>query len=458
MSLVANLKEEELIRANEIPVQLPKIDLVWPDEYKKLPKEVKDDYIFDEKRNCYMVPDYIWAEKWRQHGPYYRDEKHPNYIKWAIGGSTLPELYDGSALSNILYLYKGQHGSPYKSAIEEYAEKAGFDMLPVQKGDDSVFFVGHNEEQSIRDMFVRLYSNDHPEDTIEVINDTHMYQCGRKNDNGTLKHPYCLIDPDGIVVINGKRGVLECKTCNFKSEDYKLWKSGKVPLKYYLQVCWYMACLNVSYAYIVCKMGMSESDYTYIFIQRDLEIEEEIFKMADDFVKCLEAGVEPDTSGQDTSLIYRYYLRRMGEVNADAEPEEISADKKDVAIKLSAINNLIEAKQKEIDDLKKQREMLLVNEILPELKSYEAPYVSIPNGPSDEIQIKFRKKPTFTIDEERLKKERPDIYKTYVENVEKFNTTLFKKEQPDVAKLYRKVQHVTDAYMNYCEVKFAQKK
>ena len=142
----------------------------------------------------------------------------------------------------------------------------------------------------------------------------------------------------------------------------------------------------------------------------------------------------------------------------EAENQRKLKDVAETEANIAKAQKQAELKQKEIDDLKKQREMLLVNEILPELKSYEAPYVSIPNGPSDEIQIKFRKKPTFTIDEERLKKERPDIYKTYVENVEKFNTTLFKKEQPDVAKLYRKVQHVTDAYMNYCEVKFAQKK
>ena len=291
-----------------------------------------------------------------------------------------------------------------------------------------------------------------------MINDTHMYQCGAKNDDGSLKHPYCLIDPDGIVVINGVKGVLECKTCNFKSEDYGLWKKGKVPLKYYLQVCWYMAALNLPYAYIVCKMGMSESDYTYIFIKRDMEIEEEIFKMADSFIRCLEGGQLPDTAGQDVDLVYRFYLRKMGEVDAKAEPEELPADKKDAAMRISEINNLIAAKEKQIADLKKQRESILLNDIFPELKSPEAPYAFIENGTGEEIQIKFRKSPAFRIDEERLKAERPDVYDTYVVNSPKFNVTLFKKEQPDLAKEYRKIQSVTDAYMNYSEVRFVRKK
>ena len=162
MSLVSKLNVKNLVHAGEEPVQLPKIDLVWPDEYRKLPKEVKDDYVFDAARNCYMVPDVTWAKNWRAHGPFYKDEKDPRYIKWAIGGSTLPVLFDGSELSRMLYLYDGQHGSPYKSAAEEYAAKTGMELLPEPKKDDGVLFVGHNEEQSIRDMFVRLYANDHP--------------------------------------------------------------------------------------------------------------------------------------------------------------------------------------------------------------------------------------------------------------------------------------------------------
>ena len=458
MSLVSTLNVKELTKAGETPVQLPKIDLVWAEEYERLPKEVKEDYVFDGKRNCWMVPDYIWAANWRKHGPFYKDENHPSYIKWAIGGSTLPVLFDGSELSKMLYLYDGQHGSPYKTAIEEYATKTGMELLPEPPKDDGVLFVGHNEEQSIRDMFARLYANDHPEDTVEVINDTHMYQCGARNEDGSLKHPYCLIDPDGIVVINGVRGVLECKTCNFKSEDYGLWKKGKVPLKYYLQVCWYMAALNLPYAYIVCKMGMNESDYVYIFIKRDFEIEDEIFKMADDFIRCLETGAMPSTDGQDIDLVYKFYLRKMGEVDASAEPEEIPADKKDAAMRISAINNLIAAKEREITDLKKQRESILVGEIFPELKSPDAPYAYIENGPGEEIQIKFRKSPSFKVDEERLKSERPDIYKAYLVSSPKFNAALFKKEQPDLAREYRKKQSVTEAYANYSEVKFVARK
>mgnify|MGYP000223048765 CR=1 FL=1 len=97
-------------------------------------------------------------------------------------------------------------------------------MKEKKKIGSDVLWVGHNEEPSIRNLFKRNYCKDHPLDIVKVINDCHMYQCGMRDHTGKLLYPFVLCDLDGLVEINGVTGILECKTCNKGSEDYKLWK------------------------------------------------------------------------------------------------------------------------------------------------------------------------------------------------------------------------------------------
>ena len=185
-----------------------------------------------------------------------------------------------------------------------------------EKIGSDVLWVGHNEEPSIRNLFKRNYCKDHPLDIVKVINDCHMYQCGMRDHTGKLLYPFVLCDLDGLVEINGVTGILECKTCNKGSEDYKLWKKHIVPLKYYLQVCWYMLCMNLPYGYIVAKWGLLPSECVYIYIERNFDVENLIIKMAQDFLEAVKTKQPPDLNNQNMDRLFVYWRKKNGQSKA----------------------------------------------------------------------------------------------------------------------------------------------
>lgn len=440
-----------LILKNADPIRFFKTDNVFQDELVKIPKELQGQYDYNPESRNYTLREEEWL-KWRTHGPFWRHPEHPRYVDVAIGGSDIAALFDGSELSKRLFLYEGQHGSPYKTAIELFYEKTG-QTLPLQeKKTEDIFWVGHNEEASIRNLFKKLYKKDHPADTVEVFNDTYMYQCGIKKKDGSLQYPYCLLNCDGIVVINGLAGILECKTCNFTSEDYQLWKNGICPLKYYLQVCWYMAGLNLPYAYIICKWGLQPQDCTYIYIERNLEIEKSLFVMADEFVSCVRTGKEPSVEGQDIERLYTFWRKKMGNFVPKAPVVELPVKKKLAITKIATLNKEEEAIKERLEEIEIERETILVKDIFPVFGDSNIGSVQLSE---DEVcYIKLRTKGRFPgIDTDKLKAEKPEIYDMYVSLEPKFNTSLFRKEQKIILEDYMKEDtSLTETKRNYCEL------
>lgn len=447
----------ELILPNAAPVKFFKIDMLFQDEYDAMPENIREAYEFNEETRTYTLPNYEWLE-WRKHGPYYEDPNHPQYITTAIGGSDIAALFDGSELSKHLFMYEGQHGSPYKTAIELFYEKTGQELPLKETVKEDVFWTGHNEEPTIRNLFQKMYQKDHPEDIVNVYNDCHMYQCGRKDSSGNLLYPFVLCDLDGVIEINGIKGVLECKTCNFTSEDYNLWKQGIVPLKYYLQACWYMACMNYPYAYICCKMGLQPSDFVYIYIERNLEIEKMILEMGAEFVKCVETGTEPDITGQSVKRLYTFWRKKMGNYKPEAPAVELNPSLKTTVIKINGINKELEGLKQQVTDLEEMRMKLLVENIFPVMG--DSNFCTVDLSPTEYAQLKLKKSSRRPpIDTEKLQTELPDIYALYTIKEEKFNSTLFRKEQKNLVEQFeQKDDTLTETKQNYCEVVIKEKK
>lgn len=443
---------ESLVVHDEQPVIHPKIEFMFPDEYEQLPVVLKPDYMFDDETRTYKLPEYIW-HKWRKHGPYYKDASDPRYVDVAIGGSDIAVLYEGSTLSNWLYRYEGQHGSTYKIPVELWCEKTERPLPMIEPGKADIFFAGHNEEPSIRNLFKYHYQKEHPLDVCEVINDTHMYQCGRKDENGQLLLPFCLCNLDGITVINGVRLGLECKTCQKGSEDYLLWKKGVVPLKYYLQVCWYMLGANLPGFYICCKWGIGINDFTYIFIERDFEVEQALIAMAKEFVECVRNDVEPTLAGNNVERLYVYYRKKQGPFKKDATPVKLDDSYMETMVELSIIQDEIEKANNSIKSLKKKREQILLKDIFPAIGTANKCYV--PNGKKAIVCI-TKAEPTRKaeyIQEEKLKKEMPELYRNYVQTEHVFNRHLFLREHPAIAEKYLQYDLLTDARKDYCKIR-----
>ncbi len=150
-------------------------------------------------------------------------------------------------------------------------------------------------------------------DIVEVINDCHMYQCGARDKDGKLKYPFVLCDLDGIVKINGVAGILECKTCNIGSEDYRIWKSGKSPFEILSAVLLLHALHEPSIRIYMRKSGASPpQECAYMYIERNFEVEEMIVDMAEKFIQCVKTNTPPDLKGQNMDRLFVFLEEKDG--------------------------------------------------------------------------------------------------------------------------------------------------
>ena len=456
--LPTNTDLKTLVLPRATPIQHFKIAGMFEDEYCALPEEFKPFYEYDEENRQYTLNELEWL-RWRKHGPYHRHPDDARYIKHTLGGSDIAALFDGSALSKSLHLYDGQHGSNYKCKMELYYEKIEKKLPLVEKKDTDLFWCGHNEEPSIRSIFKKRYCDDHPLDIVKVINDCHMYQCGIRDKYGALLYPYVLCDLDGLVQINGITGILECKTCNKNSEDYKLWVKKIVPLKYYLQICWYMLCMNMPYAYICAKWGLSLSESCYIYVERDFAVEKLLLDVAKDFIDCVDKHIPPEPDGQNIDRLFVCWRRKMGNHKSDEPPVKLDRQYRHIVSTLSSINNGLKTYSCLSDDLRKQRNDILAKDIFPVLGDASEAIVDYSATSNVRIRVKDKSEHSrMTVDAENLKKSAPNLYQRYVKPV--FDAKLFLREMannPDAAEFIIEDSTLTESKMNYCDIRLEPK-
>lgn len=457
MALPTRTDLSTLVVPGEKPIQHFKIAGLFEDEWMQLPDDLKNAYEYNPETRQYTLSELEWL-KWRKHGPYHEHPDDARYIDVTLGGSDIAVLFDGSKLSEELYLYEGQHGSNFKAAIELFYEKTGRKLALQEKKNADVLWIGHNEEPSIRSMFKRMYQNDHPLDIVNIYNDNHMYQCGKRDKMGKLSYPFVLCDLDGIVEINCIKGVFEAKTCNKGSEDYQLWKNGAVPLKYYLQCCWYMLCMNLPYAYIAVKWGLSTSEFRYMYIERNFEVEELILEMAQDFIWHVKNNIEPSTDGQNVERLCVFWRKKMGNPKTSEEKAVLSDELKDDVMELSYITDEIASLQKKINELQTQKKEILVRSIFPNIN--DSSVAEVDYSPVTKLELTVREKRNrIKVDTERLMKEQPELYEHYLVTETSFNERLFMQEQQMLMETYGKEDDsLTDSMTNFCKVRAIKKK
>lgn len=457
MPLPTKTDLKNLIRPYCDPIQHWKIDNVFQDELSSYPAEIQENYVYNEETRTYTLMETEWL-KWRRHGPYHDHPEDARYIDVTLGGSDIAVLFDGSELAESLYLYEGQHGSNFKASVELFYEKTGRKFRLVEKKNADVLWVGHNEEPSIRNLFKKKFQDEHPMDIVEVINDCHMYQCGARDKDGKLKYPFVLCDLDGIVKINGVTGILECKTCNIGSEDYRIWKSGKVPLKYYLQCCYYMLCMNLPYAYICVKWGISPQECAYMYIERNFEVEEMIIDMAEKFIQCVKTNTPPDLKGQNMDRLFVFWRKKMGNASSDVPPKDLPDSYKETILQLSYMNDEIKAANKTANEIKERRNNLLTEKIFPVIGNANEARVSFNEKKDLVLHVRDKSFTNMKIDTKRLQEEDPDIYRMYLITKTEFDQKRFVKENPDLVDEYMiEDDTLTDGKMNFCDVNLQNK-
>lgn len=238
------------------------------------------------------------------------------------------------------------------------------------------------------------------------LNPSSMYRCGME------KYSFALANIDGLVEINGKTGIFEAKTTSNKATIRNYWELGKIPPYYYWQLVFYMAVMNLDYAYITCIWGVTLSDMAVIYLERDLEVEEEFMDYLAQFVEDMEVGLPLEESKSDPELVSQYYYRLYGPATGDSStPIELPPYCKKVVQKALNLDDEIEKAEKALEELQSKRAALF-NEIQPIMGANA--YATIKMDDESVYGIKL-KTPTkrAAFDEENFKKDHPDLYEEF---------------------------------------------
>ncbi len=245
------------------------------------------------------------------------------------------------------------------------------------------------------------------------LNPSSMYQCGTKDEDGSLKYPFALANIDGLVEINGKLGIFEAKTTSTKSHairDY--WEQGKIPPYYYWQLVFYMAVMNVDFSYITCIWGVTLNDMAVIYLERDLKVEEEFMDYLKSFVEDMEIGLPLEESKSDPSIVSQYYYRLFGPATGTKKaPIELPSYCKKLVRSAIDLDSNISEKEKQLEELKSKR-VSIFNEILPVMKNNAYATIEMDDKSVYGIKLKTPMK-RAKFDEETFKEEHPDLFEEF---------------------------------------------
>ncbi len=158
--------------------------------------------------------------------------------------------------------------SHFRTGRELYYDKVG--IKPAKEDEDSTWIqkkMGHLLEDLVAEIFSKKTG-------LKVFQIKKMFS--------HPKYPFMRADVDYFVELpDGTRGILECKTTNYQNRD--AWDDEKFPYQYELQIRHYMAVMNLDFCYIACLWGNNEKDFTYRYVERDYDFEDQIIEAEEYF-------------------------------------------------------------------------------------------------------------------------------------------------------------------------------
>ena len=265
------------------------------------------------------------------------------------------------------------------------------------------------------------------------MNPSSMWRCNTKNPDGTLKYPFALANIDGLVEINGRIGIFEAKTTSRRQSIKNYWEVGKIPPYYYWQLVFYMAVMNVDFAYITCIWGVTLQDMAVIYLERDLKIEEEFMDYLSKFVEDMEIGLPLEESKSDPELVSQYYYRLYGPATGTKDTAvELPADCRILVERALELDLEIEEEEKRLAELEAKRAELC-KEIQPVMGTNAYAKIEMDDESIYGIKLKTPMK-RAQFDEENFKKDHPDLYDEF--SVTQLDTTSLGKKYKEMKTKY----------------------
>lgn len=210
--------------------------------------------------------------------------------------------------------------------------------------------------------------------------------------NYILAHPeapYLTANIDRRVV--GEKAGLECKTTS--SYQAKEWNDDKVPDHYYLQVQHQLAVTGWDHWYIAVLIGGQR--FLWKKIERDESIIAGILTGAAEFWRMVETKEAPPADG--TSACSEYLKEKFSE----GTPTVVAIEQVEGSYWINQYN-----RGKEMENEGKEIKDTAQNRLCQILGSHEL-------GLCGDTAVEWKTVKSNRIDTDRLKKERPDVYRQY---------------------------------------------
>ena len=286
-------------------------------------------------------------------------EEWLKYRTGGIGGS------DVSIIAGI---------NPFKSVHQLWLEKTG-QIEPEQTESEYAHF-GTLLEPIVRKEFT--------ERTGIKVRQKHMLL-------QSSEYPFMYADLDGVINEGGELAIFEAKTAS----QYKMetWEEG-VPASYILQVQHYMAVTGAKKTYIAALVGGNH--FVYHVVERDEVMIAKIIAMEKYFWEThVIGGVEPIPDGSEATT--NYFNSKFSESNGQIIelPEE--------ALAICEEYERLSEQLKELETAKSAA----ANQLKSYLNEAEA-------GTVGDRKIVWKQIFKSSLDQKRLKEEKPDIYNGYV--------------------------------------------
>ncbi len=401
-------------------------------------------------------------QEWQQsrlHGHWEDGPMHPDYI---------PVTVTGSEAGTVVGWNK------FDCASRLAAKKAGIleNGATISKETAELFRAGHIFEPFVGINFVRYMKEHHPERNIRLIKDLvwefttaisplfpildtepakkaigavrKVFGKNWELDPNMMyrskKYPWAIVDTDGFVWESGDDGkehlgVFEAKTTS-SFETFKDAQDGFAPRSYVAQCMHTMAVMGLDFVYLcICKgWTINPTDMVVLRIERNDALIDYIMGEEKKFTEAIELGLEPDVANQSAEPYMQYIVEMYGKEIAETASNkiELPETQKELVLEATKANEeVLIAKDalKNAEDKKAQ----VMKKLVPVCR--QAGYASIRTDDNTVVGIKFKfSKTRDKIDEEKLKADKPDLYKAYVKEV--LDTTKFGKENAELKKLY----------------------
>ena len=167
-------------------------------------------------------------------------------------------------------------------------------------------------------------------------------------------YPFMLADVDFFIDFpDGTTGILECKTTNYNCQNK--WANNSTPVNYEYQGRHYMAVMNVNKVYFACLYGNNEDEFFIRYMERDLDIEEDLIAEEEYFWnENVKMGVEPPYT-EKPDLVLESIRKHYGPADKDAD--EVKLNRKHL-VSLQRYLELKEQKAKLESEAKKLEEQM----------------------------------------------------------------------------------------------------